>query len=64
MDSYWHVYVTEQEELRRLTHAELPDVRPVAVFAHYSGTDATVLRRFRRVHRCHRYDLILDGSRP
>lgn len=61
MDSYWHVYITEREEVRRLTHADLPEVRPVAVFAHYFGNDAAVLKRFERVHRCHRYDLLLQN---
>lgn len=59
MHSYWHVYITEREELRQLTHAELPEIRPVAVFAHYGGNDPAVLGRFQRVHRCNRYDLVL-----
>lgn len=60
MHSYYHVYITEREELRHLRHEELPAVKPVAVFAHYSGTDASVLKRFKRVHTCNRYDLILE----
>lgn len=62
MDAYWHVYITERAEVRRIAHGDLPDIRPVAVFAHYMGNDPAVLGRFERVHRCHRYDLVLRNA--
>jgi hypothetical protein len=39
--------------------SSVPGLRPVAVFAHYTGQDETVYGRFKRVHRCNRYDLLL-----
>ena len=61
MYSYYHVYITEAAEVRRIAHEELPGIRPVAVFAHYGGDDPAVLKRFKRVHSCNRYDLVLDN---
>lgn len=60
MSSYYHVYITETEELRQVVHRGLPKIKPVSVFAHYAASDAAdVLERFERVHRCNRYDLVL-----
>jgi GNAT superfamily N-acetyltransferase len=59
VESYYHIYLESEEEMRGTLHSEIPALRPVAVFAHYTGEDRTVLERFRRIHRCNRYDLVL-----
>jgi ribosomal protein S18 acetylase RimI-like enzyme len=59
VESYQHVYIRTREEIDSAIHCEIPSLRPVSVFAHYTGDDETVLRRFARVHRCSRYDLEL-----
>jgi GNAT superfamily N-acetyltransferase len=59
VESYYHVYLESQAEMRGALRSEIPALRPVAAFAHYVGQDRTVLERFRRIHRCSRYDLNL-----
>jgi GNAT superfamily N-acetyltransferase len=56
---YWHVFMDSREELAAL-NPQTGDLRPVSAFAHYLGDDEEVLERFERVHRCNRYDLILE----
>jgi predicted N-acetyltransferase YhbS len=56
---YWHVFMGSREELAALK-AQVPGLRPVSAFAHYLGDDEDMLERFGRVHRCNRYDLILE----
>jgi hypothetical protein len=48
-----------REELAALK-AQVPGLRPVSAFAHYLDDDEELLERFGRVHRCNRYDLILE----
>lgn len=59
VEAYWHVYITTQEEIDSAIRCEIPGLRPVSILAHYTGDDETVCRRFGRVHRCSRYDLVL-----
>ena len=56
---YWHIILGSREELAAI-QAQIPGLRPVSAFAHYLGDDQDVLGRFERVHRCTRYDLILE----
>jgi GNAT superfamily N-acetyltransferase len=56
---YWHVFASSREELATLK-PQVAGLRPVAAFAHYLGDDEDLLKRFERVHRCNRYDLILE----
>jgi GNAT superfamily N-acetyltransferase len=56
---YWHVFMGSREELAALK-AQVPGLRPVSAFAHYLDDDEELLERFGRVHRCNRYDLILE----
>jgi GNAT superfamily N-acetyltransferase len=58
--AYWHVYVRSREEIDSAIRCDIPGLRPVSVFAHYTGDDETVPRRFGRGHRCSRYDLDLE----
>ena len=60
VQSYWHIFLSSRAELGAI-RAELPDLRPVSAFAHYLGDDEDVYGRFERVHRCNRYDLILES---
>lgn len=59
MDSYLHVYL-QDEELEGCFDSRIPGLRPVHVFASYRGDSAADMRqRFKRVHECNRYDLII-----
>jgi GNAT superfamily N-acetyltransferase len=60
VEAYWHVYLVGREEIGRAIRCDIPGLRPVSVFAHYTGDDETVCRGFERVHRCSRYDLDLE----
>ncbi len=58
IDSYLHVFVEGKDELQGVISAEIPGLRPVQVFAHYTGEDRNaVSRRFSRVHQCVLYEL-------
>jgi GNAT superfamily N-acetyltransferase len=59
IDAYLHVYMTTREEIDGAIQGKIPGLRPVSVFAHYTGDDETAGRHFGRVHRCSRYDLDL-----
>lgn len=60
--SYLHVYVDGDEEA---IASNVPGLTPTRTFAHFTGPphefDA-VRSRFRRVHECVRYDLLLGRS--
>ena len=60
--SYLHVYVELAEGLRDLFPIA-EDIRPVKVFAHYTGEDRdAVRRRFARVHDCVLYERRFGAS--
>jgi ribosomal protein S18 acetylase RimI-like enzyme len=51
--SYLHVYLEGREEVEQALQSSLPGLKPVHVFAHYTGTDGDSIRaRFDRVHDC------------
>jgi RimJ/RimL family protein N-acetyltransferase len=59
IESYWHVYL-DGDEVDTTISSAMPGLKPRHVFAHYHGDAAAHLQqRFRRVHECSRYDLIL-----
>ena len=55
--SYLHVYVHGKSETDGVIGSTFPDLKPVHVFAHYSGDDRDAIRaRFERVHDCVCYE--------
>lgn len=59
IESYWHVYL-DGSEVSAVISSALPGLTPRHIFAHYQGDETAYLQqRFRRVHECRRYDLIL-----
>jgi GNAT superfamily N-acetyltransferase len=55
--SYLHVYLEGRSETDGLITSELPELKPVKVFAHYTGDRRDeVRRRFDRVHDCVCYE--------
>ncbi|WP_278000307.1 GNAT family N-acetyltransferase [Nodosilinea sp. LEGE 07088] len=59
VESYWHVYL-EGGEVDAAISSAIPGLSPRHLFAHYQGDNAAqIQKRFRRVHECSRYDLIL-----
>jgi ribosomal protein S18 acetylase RimI-like enzyme len=55
--SYLHVYVEGRSETEGMISSELPELKPVKVFAHYTGDRRDeVRRRFDRVHDCVCYE--------
>lgn len=56
--SYLHVYMHGSAEVDRAVKSDVPNLRPVAVFAHYSGADCDSMRtQFERVHVCNCFRL-------
>ena len=57
ISSYLHVYVHGRSEIDGVVSSELPGLKPVHVFAHYTGERADEIRaRFERVHDCVLYE--------
>jgi ribosomal protein S18 acetylase RimI-like enzyme len=56
--SYLHVYVHGRAEVDGVITSELPDLKPINVFAQYTETDGRdeIRRRFKRVHDCVCYE--------
>jgi hypothetical protein len=53
MSSYLHVYPEGKDEVSRAVQPALPGLKPVHMFAHYTGDDREAIRaNFRRVHEC------------
>jgi ribosomal protein S18 acetylase RimI-like enzyme len=51
--SYLHVYMQGKREVEQAVHSSIPDLKPVQVFAHYTGSDLETMRAtFERVHEC------------
>ncbi|MDO3412206.1 GNAT family N-acetyltransferase [Saccharibacillus sp. CPCC 101409] len=60
VDSYFQVHIDGGEELKDIVESRVPLLRPVSLFAHYTGSDkAYILSKFTRVHETVRYDLEL-----
>lgn len=59
-DSYLQVHVEGDENLKGIIESKVPHLRPVSVFAHYTGSDkAYIVSKFSRVHETSRFDLDL-----
>ena len=55
--SYLHVYM-DYEELQSEVQCRTPGLKPIKVFAHYTGAETLAIRkRFRRVHDCNLLEL-------
>jgi len=60
VDSYLHVYL-QSEEVEKCLNSCILGLKPVHVFAQYQGDFTPDMRqRFKRVHECDRYDLIIQ----
>jgi ribosomal protein S18 acetylase RimI-like enzyme len=60
--SYLHVYLQGKDEIGRALSSTFPNLRPVSVFAHYTGPDGeTVRSQFERVHECNCFRLSFGG---
>jgi N-acetylglutamate synthase-like GNAT family acetyltransferase len=57
VESYYHVYMDSVPEMSGAIHSEIPGLRPIRVFAHYVGEYEGIRDRFKRIHKCNRYDL-------
>jgi len=58
IQSYLHVYIEGRDEVDRAVQSSIPRLRPVQIFAHYTGDNREAVRaRFRRVHDCNLYRL-------
>jgi GNAT superfamily N-acetyltransferase len=52
-ESYLHVYMDGEAELKGAVSAGLKNLYPVQVFAHYTGEDTAMIKNsFKRVHEC------------
>ncbi len=55
--SYLHVYPYGREEMDGVLRSEIPELKPVLAFAHYTGDERDAIkRRFARVHECVLYE--------
>ncbi|WP_408015045.1 GNAT family N-acetyltransferase [Saccharibacillus alkalitolerans] len=60
VDSYLQVYLESGDQLKGMIESKVPQLHPVSVFAHYTGSDkAYVVSKFSRVHETSRFDLDL-----
>jgi GNAT superfamily N-acetyltransferase len=60
VDSYLHVYLEGEEELKGHISSEIPKLYPVQVFAHYVGVQKEEIKdKFKRVHECRCYEKAL-----
>jgi hypothetical protein len=56
-DSYLHVFMNGNEELKGALITNMEDFYPVQAFAHYTGKEKEQIRkRFGRVHECFCFD--------
>ncbi|MUK88690.1 GNAT family N-acetyltransferase [Ornithinibacillus sp. L9] len=57
VDSYLHVYMDGQNELKNTITSEKPSLYPVQVFAHYTGKETKKIKaNYKRVHECICYE--------
>ena len=60
--SYLHVYPHGREELAGVLRSEIPELKPVLAFAHYTGEARDeIAGRFARVHECVLYERRFGG---
>ncbi|MEN2467286.1 GNAT family N-acetyltransferase [Ornithinibacillus sp. JPR2-1] len=60
VDSYLHVYLEGETELKGNISSTLPKLYPVQTFAHYGGNQKdNIKKRFKRVHDCICFEKIL-----
>jgi GNAT superfamily N-acetyltransferase len=57
MQAYYHIYMKSDEFEFGGLSSSLELIKPQFVFAHYTGTDQNLLRKFKRAHNCKRFDL-------
>ncbi|WLD94306.1 GNAT family N-acetyltransferase [Alkalihalobacillus sp. AL-G] len=56
VDSYFHVFIEGSKAVKHVIHSESPEIKPVQIFAHYTGKDLSYIKnRFKRVHECNCY---------
>ncbi len=58
IQSYYHVFISSNEMSSGEVAIGIDRLKPVSVFAHYTGNNSAITQRFKRVHKCSRYDLI------
>ncbi|MFS0780269.1 hypothetical protein [Bacillus sp. 1P06AnD] len=64
VDSYLHVFMDSEKELKEAVESRLPQLFPISAFAHYIGAEKeTIKKQFRRVHECRCFEkkLVLAG---
>ena len=57
--SYHLIYMNSEEIIPEIISSQIPQMKPMTIFAHYVGDNDTFLAQFKRVHRCSRYDLAI-----
>ena len=57
VESYYHVYIDSAQEMNGVINSEISGLRPIRVLAQYVGEEENIRSRFKRVHKCNRYDL-------
>jgi ribosomal protein S18 acetylase RimI-like enzyme len=60
MHSYFHIYLNSEEITPEVISSQIPHMKPIDIFAHYTGDEKQFLEQFKRVYPCSRYDLKLD----
>jgi len=64
IDTYLHVYL-DHDEAGQVLESDLPGLRPVKVFSHFSKNPARfeeIRRRFKRVHDCNLFELDIQAG--
>jgi ribosomal protein S18 acetylase RimI-like enzyme len=61
VESYYHIYMDSNEIAPEIVNAEVPGMKLMSAFAHYTGNDDSIINQFKRVYRCNRYDLIIES---
>ncbi|WP_404450235.1 GNAT family N-acetyltransferase [Sutcliffiella horikoshii] len=57
VNSYFHVYIEGRQAVRRIMQSDSRELKPVRVFAHYTGKDVSDIKnQFNRVHECICYE--------
>ena len=61
VDSYLHVFIDGDSELKGAIKSERPDLYPIQSFAHYIGEENEhIKKQFKRVHECNCYEKMLS----
>ncbi|WP_342540569.1 N-acetyltransferase [Heyndrickxia sp. FSL K6-6286] len=60
VDSYLHVFMDGEQELKGYVQSSFPKLYPVQAFAHYLGEEKEeIKKKFKRVHECVCYEKML-----